>query len=89
MSAWIATLETLLANGWHKSTCPWCGNPVVTNGASVCDPDPSDAGTVVIEARRGEPTVVVREDVVGRIPLWRAHLYTCEARPSSADLARR
>lgn len=77
---WIATLEVLLTKGWYESTCRWCGRPVVTNGLSVCDPDPTDAGTVAIESRRGEPFVGQREDVVGRIPLWQAHFYTCADR---------
>lgn len=80
MSTWIATFDALLTKGWYESTCRWCGHPVVTNGLSIGDLDPTDAGTVVIESRRGEPTVVQREDVVGRIPLWRAHFHTCAAR---------
>jgi hypothetical protein len=69
--------EVLLTKGWREGSCWTCGRSVVTNGLSICDPDPNDAGTVVIGSRRGEPNVVHREDVLGRIPLWQAHFFTC------------
>lgn len=80
---WIGSVEDLLAEGWHVGPCAACGRPVVTAGAVILDREPTDDGDTVIHPRyRGnaEATSVIRQDVVGRIPLWRSHFYTCPRR---------
>lgn len=62
---------------WADGVCAACGYPVRSwrGGRVILDPDPTDAGDAVIID--GEPRSVIREDVLGRYPLYRSHFHTC------------
>jgi hypothetical protein len=79
MSEWIGSIDELMAQGWREGSCAACGHTVVTDGAVILDRDPTDDGDTVIHSdrRKARATSVIPDDVVGRIPLWRSHFYTC------------
>lgn len=60
--------------GWTDGLCDACGRPVRQwrPGGAIIDPDPTDEGDVAIV--NGEPK---GENVVGRMPLYRSHFFTC------------
>jgi hypothetical protein len=88
MAEWIGSVRELVAEGWREAPCAACGRWVVTDDRVILDRDPTDDGdTVIRPARRGkaQATGVIREDVVGRMPLWRSHFYTCPRGLLEAD----
>ncbi len=80
---WIGSIEELLTQGWRVGPCAACGQAVVTDDRIILDREPTNDGDVIIRPvyrDKAQATTAIREDVVGRIPLWRAHFYTCPRR---------
>lgn len=80
---WPGHVEAKVA-GWSEATCDACGREIrVWDGPGqrrvLLDPEPTDEGSTIIQAD-GTPIGVIREDVVGRYTLYRAHFFTCPNR---------
>lgn len=83
MAEWIRSVAELLAEGWREAPCAACGRLVVTDDSVILDREPTDGGDVIIHPDyrgKARATSVIREDVIGRIPLWQAHFYSCPRR---------